>query len=106
MPSASSSSEENMTFKWIGGAVAAFGLILTAVQGAHADDTLKVATGQRGNWDTSIGEIGQRAGIFKKHGILLDILYTQGSGETQQAVLTGSVDIGIGAGVMGVLGAF
>ena len=41
---------------------------------AFAQDTLKLATGQRGNWDTSIGEVGQRAGIFKKHGIVLEIL--------------------------------
>ena len=73
---------------------------------ATAQDTLKLATGQRGNWDTSIGEVGQRAGIFKKHGIVLEILYTQGAGETQQAVLSGSVDIGVATGIMGALSAF
>src|SRR5881398_2753093 len=73
---------------------------------ASAEDTLKLAVGQRGNWDTSVSEIGQRAGIFKKHGLTLDIVYTQGAGETQQAVISGSVDLGIAAGVMGVLGAF
>ena len=73
---------------------------------ALADDTIKLAVGQRGNWDTSVGELGQRAGIFKKHGLELEILYTQGGGETQQAVISGSVDIGVGAGIMGVLSAF
>lgn len=73
---------------------------------ASAQDTLKLAIGQRGNWDTSVSEIGQRAGIFKKHGLVLDIVYTQGAGETQQAVISGSVDIGIAAGVMGVLSAY
>jgi NitT/TauT family transport system substrate-binding protein len=73
---------------------------------AVAQDMLKVAAGQRGNWDTSICEVGQRAGIFKKHGIVLEILYTQGGGETQQAVLSGSVDIGVAPGIMGVLSAF
>jgi NitT/TauT family transport system substrate-binding protein len=73
---------------------------------AIAQETLKVAAGQRGNWDTSICEVGQRVGIFKKHGIVLDILYTQGGGETQQAVLSGSVDIGVAPGIMGVLSAF
>ena len=73
---------------------------------ASAQDTLKLAVGQRGNWDTSVSEIGQRAGIFKKHGLVLDIVYTQGAGETQQAVISGSVDIGIAAGVMGVLSAY
>ncbi len=73
---------------------------------ARADDTLKVAAGQRGNWDTSIAEIGQRGGIFKKHGLNLEILYTQGGGETQQAVISNSVDIGVAPGIMGVLSAF
>jgi NitT/TauT family transport system substrate-binding protein len=73
---------------------------------ARAEDTVKLAVGQRGNWDTSVSEIGQRAGIFKKHGLTLDIVYTQGAGETQQAVISGSVDLGIAAGVMGVLSAY
>jgi len=73
---------------------------------AHAEDTFKLAAGQRGNWDTAICEVGQRAGIFKKHGLALDILWTQGAGETLQAVLSGSVDIGIGVGIMGVLSAY
>src|SRR6188472_4706187 len=73
---------------------------------AQAEDTVKLAVGQRGNWDTSVSEIGQLAGIFKKHGLTLDIVYTQGAGETQQAVISGSVDIGIAAGVMGVLSAY
>jgi NitT/TauT family transport system substrate-binding protein len=73
---------------------------------ARADDTLKVAVGQRGSWDTAVSELGQKAGIFKKHGLDLELLFTQGAGETQQATISGSVDIGIGGGVMGVLGAF
>ena len=51
-------------------------------------------------------DIGKRAGIFKKHGLDLEILYTNGGGETMQAVISGSVDIGIGAGTGSVLGAF
>src|SRR5690242_3652770 len=81
-------------------------LALLAGGVAQAEDTVKLAVGQRGNWDTSVSEIGQRAGIFKKHGLVLELVYTQGAGETQQAVISGSVDIGIAAGVMGVLGAF
>jgi NitT/TauT family transport system substrate-binding protein len=84
---------------------AALGVVLFGGS-ALAEDTVKLAVGQRGNWDTSVSEIGQRAGIFKKYGLTLDIVYTQGAGETQQAVISGSVDLGIAAGVMGVLGAF
>src|SRR5919205_1312407 len=87
---------------WALGAFAA----LVVGQEACAQDTLKLAVGQRGNWDTSVSELGQRAGIFKKHGLNLEIVYTQGAGETQQAAISGSVDLGIAAGVMGVLGAY
>ena len=87
--------------------LAAAGLLLaTTVLPACAQDSLKLAVGQRGNWDTSVAELGQRGGFFKKHGLVLDILYTQGGGETQQAVITGSVDIGVAAGVMGVFSAY
>jgi NitT/TauT family transport system substrate-binding protein len=89
------------------GFLAATALLLALpVASARAEDTLKLAIGQRGNWDTAITELGQRAGIFKKHGIVLDMLYTSGGGETQQAVISGSVDVGTAAGVMGVLSAF
>src|SRR5262245_1526205 len=82
------------------------GAFLAAAQAASAQDTLKLAVGQRGNWDTSVSELGQRAGIFKKHGLALELLYTQGGGETQQAVISGSVDIGVAAGIMGALSAY
>ena len=71
-----------------------------------AQDTLRLAVGQRGLWDTAISDVGQRAGIFKKHGLKLELLYTQGAGETQQAVISGSVEIGVGVGIMGVLSAY
>jgi NitT/TauT family transport system substrate-binding protein len=80
--------------------------VLCAIWPAFADDALRIAVGQRGLWDTSVAELGQRGGIFKKHGIRLDILYTQGGGETQQAVISGSVELGVSAGSMGVFGAF
>jgi NitT/TauT family transport system substrate-binding protein len=86
-------------------ALAALALVGATV-GAAAQDTVKLAIGQRGNWDTSVSEVGQRLGVFKKHNLTLDIVYTQGAGETQQAVISGSVDLGIAAGVMGVLSAF
>jgi NitT/TauT family transport system substrate-binding protein len=86
-------------------AIALGALALFGAQ-ASAQDTIKLAIGQRGNWDTSVSELGQRAGIFKKHGLVLELLYTQGGGETQQAVISGSVDIGVAAGTAAVMGAF
>jgi NitT/TauT family transport system substrate-binding protein len=78
---------------------------LAASTAALALDKLKLAVGQRGLW-TCISEVGQRAGIFKKHNLELEILWTQGAGETQQAVISGSADLGIAGGIMGALSAF
>jgi NitT/TauT family transport system substrate-binding protein len=73
---------------------------------AEAAETLRLAVGAPGNWDTCIPAIGERAGIFRDHGIELQLLYTNGGGETMQAVISGSVDIGIAAGTGAVMGAF
>src|SRR5258706_6398070 len=81
-------------------------LVVLASGAAFAEDTLKLAIGQRGNWENAAPELGQKVGIFKKHGLSLELLYTQGAGETLQAVISGSVDIGIGGGPPRVLRAF
>ena len=50
----------------------ATGTLLAAAlvtQGAFAQEAMKIAAGQRGNWDSSVPEIGERAGIMKKHGL-------------------------------------
>ena len=73
---------------------------------AFAQDKMKVAAGQRGNWDSSVPEIMQRSGIAKKYNLDLEILYTQGSGETQQAVISSAVDVGVAIGTLGAIGAY
>jgi NitT/TauT family transport system substrate-binding protein len=85
-----------------------FGLFAALALGdpASAQEVLKIAVPQRGAWDTAIPELGQRAGIFKKHGLTLDILYTQGGPESIQAVVSRSMDIGTGVGVSAAVGAF
>jgi NitT/TauT family transport system substrate-binding protein len=69
-------------------------------------DTLKVAIGQINNWENQAPTLGQEAGIFRKHGLVLETFATAGAGETLQPVISGSADIGIGVGVAGVLRAF
>jgi NitT/TauT family transport system substrate-binding protein len=76
-----------------------------AAQNTPKLDTLKVAVPQRGAWDTSISEIGQRAGVFKRHGITVELLFTQGGAESQQAVISGDIDIAVSVGFAAVLGA-
>jgi NitT/TauT family transport system substrate-binding protein len=73
---------------------------------AAADDQLKLTIGQRGNWDTAIAHLGTKAGIFKKHGLELEMIYTSGSGETLQPVISGSVDLGLAVGTLGAMAAY
>jgi NitT/TauT family transport system substrate-binding protein len=80
--------------------------LIAALTNARAEDMLKIAIGQHGNWENSAPELGQRMGFFKKHGLVLDLLYTQGSGETMQVVIAGSADIGIGVGTPSAMAAF
>jgi len=77
--------------------------LLLFLPSASAEDTLKVASPQRGAWESSAPELGQQAGIFKKHGITLDLLYTHGSYEAQQRVISGSLDLGMDIDLMDVL---
>ncbi len=85
----------------LGAAIASLG---TAA--VRADDVIKLTIGQRGNWDTSITQLGNEAGIYKKHGITLEMIYTSGSGETLQPVIAGSVDIGLAVGTLGAMAAY
>ena len=73
---------------------------------ASADDLVKMTIGQRGNWDTAVPKLGEKAGIFKKHGITMEMVYTRGSGETVQPVISGNVDLGLAVGTLGAIGYF
>ena len=71
-----------------------------------AADKLKIAVGQREIWHGAPAALGERAGIFRKHDLELELLFTSGSGETMQATIAGSVDVGVAAGTFGVMGAY
>src|SRR5262245_35073551 len=86
--------------------LAAVALFAAMFQHAVSADALKIASPIRGSWEGAIPELGKQAGIFQKHGLDLDILYTQGAGETLQVVVSGAVDVGLSAGTLGALGAY
>jgi NitT/TauT family transport system substrate-binding protein len=83
-------------------AVVATILALTA---AHAQ-SLKVAISQRGFWDSSFVEFAEAAGFFKEAGLEVEPFYTDGGAATLTTVLSGSADIGLSNGLLGVIGAY
>jgi NitT/TauT family transport system substrate-binding protein len=80
--------------------------VLASAPRADADDLIKLTIGQRGNWDTAITQLGTKAGIFKRNGIELEMVYTSGSGETLQPVIGGAVDAGLAVGTLGAIAAY
>jgi len=94
------------TFKSIIGALWLVLPLALSADPAWSEDTLKVVIGQINNWENQAPTLGQDAGIFKKHGLVLENTGTQGAGETIQAVISGSADIGAGVGAAGVMRAF
>jgi len=87
-------------------ALGALALLTSACGGAWSQETLKVAVPQRGAWDAGLADLGQRGGIFKKHGLNLEILYTQAGPESIQALIGGSIDIATASGVSAAFGTF
>src|SRR4029078_9195076 len=71
-----------------------------------AADKLTIAVGQREIWHGAPAALGERAGIFRKHDLDLDLLFTSRSGETMEATIAGSANIGVAAGTFGVMGAY
>jgi NitT/TauT family transport system substrate-binding protein len=89
-------------------ALAGFALLLASATASatFAQDRLKLAIGQIDAWSNQVPTLGVYAGIFQKHGLALENFGTQGAGETIQAVISGSADIGIGVGTPGAMRAF
>ena len=90
----------------LGYVVAAAAALSAMTPEAMAEDSLKIAVARRGAWDTAAPDLGQRAGIFKKHGLTLDLTYPRAEETIEPAVISGSADVGLGVGIVDVLRAY
>ncbi len=81
--------------------------LLIACAGSNANaEKLKVAIPQKGFWDSSWVEFAERAGFFKQEGLEIEPFYTEGGAGTMQTLISGSVDIALSNGTLGVIGAY
>ncbi len=69
-------------------------------------ETVKVAVPQRGSWDTSFTDLGNEQGFFKEQGLDVEVTYTEGGSSNEQAVISGSVDIAVATGFLGMIAAY
>jgi NitT/TauT family transport system substrate-binding protein len=65
---------------------------------APAQTKLRVGQPQAGTFQFVPLQVAGEAGIFKRHGIDVDVISFGGGPRVQQALAAGSIDIGIGSG--------
>ena len=92
-----------VTFRNLRSVVYSAAVLLAVMPRALAEDKLIVATAQHGAWELAAAELAQQAGIFKKHGLVLEFLFTRDSSETEQRVISGSADVGSAVSAMQVM---
>jgi NitT/TauT family transport system substrate-binding protein len=86
--------------------LAALAVLIGAATSSYAQDKLKVAVPQRGFWDSSWVEFGEAAGLFKQAGLEIEVFYTDGGAQTLDAAMSGSVDVALSNGFLGVIGRY
>jgi ABC-type nitrate/sulfonate/bicarbonate transport system substrate-binding protein len=72
--------------------------LLTAPLSAQAQTKVRIGQPQVGTFQFVPLQVGSEAGIFKKHGVDLEIISFGGGPRVQQALAAESIDIGIGSG--------
>ena len=82
------------------------GLLLASTVATATAEQLKIAVPQRGFWDSEFIEFAQKRGEFKKAGLDVQIFWTSGGSETLQTVMTGSADVALSNGTLGVVAAY
>jgi NitT/TauT family transport system substrate-binding protein len=84
--------------------IALAGLVFSTAQARP--ETLKLVIPQKGNWNSSMAEYGARKGFFRDEGLDLAITYTDGGANTEQAVVSGSADLAVASGLLGIISAY
>ncbi|MDT2021851.1 ABC transporter substrate-binding protein [Methylocella sp. CPCC 101449] len=81
-------------------------LALTGAFATAQAEPLRVAVSQRGFWDSSFVDMAIEQGFFKKENLEIQTFYTEGGATTLDAVMSGSVDIAMSNGLLGVVGRY
>jgi NitT/TauT family transport system substrate-binding protein len=71
-----------------------------------ASEILNVAVPDRGAWDSSYTEFGLQQGFFKEEGLDVRITYVADQAALESVLVSGKVDIAVGAGFADILGAW
>jgi ABC-type nitrate/sulfonate/bicarbonate transport system substrate-binding protein len=78
--------------------VAAFVAAMTTLAGPGLADTLRVGKPTPTAYSFALLEVGIQKGIFKKHGLDIETVTLAGGAKVHQAMIAGSIDVGLGSG--------
>src|SRR5579862_2464415 len=84
--------------RWIGAAGTFAAVLIFAGGAASAQTTLRLGKAQANQFAFVPADVGVDTGIFKKHGIDLEISSFSGDAKEMQALTAGSLDIALGGG--------
>jgi len=87
-------------------AITAAVLLTAAAAPLKAAETITVIIPQKGNFDTSIVDWGVKLGYFQEAGLDVQPTYSEGGANTEQAVISGSGNIAVATGTLGIISAF
>src|SRR6185312_12572752 len=93
LPSPPSGAERNMR-KVLG--IAFTVAVMLSAGGAQAADTIKIGKAVQDVWHYTPADVGIEQGLFAKQGLDVEISILSGGAKLQQALLSGSIDIGLG----------
>lgn len=92
-------------FRWLPAAAITAAVAFGAAT-ASAADKVKVAGSHKGNWSTSMPVLAEQQGYFKAENLDVEVVWTRGGSDAQQAVISGAAQIATQTGTLGVLSAF
>jgi NitT/TauT family transport system substrate-binding protein len=72
------------------------GCILAVAPAAQAADTIKIGKAVQDVWHYTPADVGIAEGLFAKQGLDVEISILSGGAKLQQALLSGSIDLGLG----------
>ena len=79
--------------------------LLMPAQVSAAAERLVVTCGRQTGWDQLVTNFGIRKGFFQDQGLEIEIVDLDTAAPTLQAVAAGSVDLAVGVGIAGFIGA-
>lgn len=80
--------------------------IAVSAGAVQAMEKIKLAASHKGSWSQAIPIYAQEQGFFKEEGLDVEIIWTRGGSDAQQAIISNAVQVATQTGTLGVISAY